>query len=107
MLRLMPHAIDWAVLGESSSGGPNIMSAGHQNRLTDSCTISRCSSVPRIIVASSSKPWRWWNDSSLQMRIIARPYGPYDVRHSGTWLQIAAPSTSQPIVPTSAYDSAG
>ena len=41
------------------------------------------------------------------MRIIARPYGPYEVRQSGTWLQIAAPSTSQPIVPTSAYDSVG
>ena len=26
------------------------------------------------------------------------------MRHSGTWLQIAAPSTSQPIVPTSAYE---
>src|SRR5215218_8296188 len=25
VLRLMPHAIDWAVLGESASGGPNII----------------------------------------------------------------------------------
>ena len=54
VLRLMPHAIDCAELGDSSSGGPNIISAGHQNRLTDSCTIARCSSVPRIIVMSSS-----------------------------------------------------
>ena len=54
VLRLMPQAIDCAVLGESSSGGPNIISAGHQNRSTDSCTIARCSSVPRIIVISSS-----------------------------------------------------
>ena len=54
VLRLIPHAIDWAVLGEASSGGPNIISAGHQNRLTDSCTIARCASVPRIIVISSS-----------------------------------------------------
>ena len=52
--RLMPHAIDWAVLGDWSSGGPNIISDGHQNRSTDSCTIARCSSVPRIIVISSS-----------------------------------------------------
>ena len=69
----MPHAIDCSVFGESASGGPNIISAGHQNRSTDSCTIARCSSVPRIIVASSSKPCRWWKDSSLQMRIIERP----------------------------------
>ena len=53
-LRLMPQAIDCAELGDSSSGGPNIISAGHQNRSTDSCTIARCSSVPRIIVLSSS-----------------------------------------------------
>ncbi len=71
--RLIPHAIDCSVLGESASGGPNIISAGHQNRSTDSCTIARCSSVPRIIVASSSKPCRWWKDSSLQIRIIERP----------------------------------
>ena len=54
VFRLIPHAIDCAVLGESPSGGPNIISAGHQNRFTDSCTIARCSSVPRIIVISSS-----------------------------------------------------
>lgn len=54
MSRLIPHAIDWAVFGDSASGGPNIISAGHQNRSTDSCTIARCSSVPRIIVISSS-----------------------------------------------------
>src|SRR4051794_30570015 len=52
--RLMPQAIDCSVFGESASGGPNIISAGHQNRSTDSCTSSRCSSVPRIIVARSS-----------------------------------------------------
>ncbi len=69
----MPQAIDCAVWEESASGGPNIMSAGHQKRSTDSCTIARCASVPRIIVASSSKPWRWWKDSSLHTRIIARP----------------------------------
>ena len=71
--RLIPQAIDCSVLGDSASGGPNIISDGHQNRSTDSCTMARCSSVPRIIVASSSKPWRWWNDSSLQIRIIERP----------------------------------
>ena len=74
--RLIPQAIDCAVLGEASSGGPNIISDGHQNRSTDSCTIARCASVPRIIVISSSYPCRWWNDSSLQIRIIARAYGP-------------------------------
>jgi hypothetical protein len=43
----------------------------------------------------------------LQIRTIARAYGPYDDRHSGTWLQIAAPSTNQPITPTSAKLSVG
>src|SRR5215203_735352 len=54
LCRLMPHAIDWALLGLSSSGGPNIISDGHHHRSTASCTIARCSSVPRIIVMSSS-----------------------------------------------------
>ena len=54
VLRLMPQASERAVLGEASSGGPNIISAGHQNRSTDSWTIARCSSVPLIIVISSS-----------------------------------------------------
>ena len=45
---------DWEVLGESASGGPNIISDGHQNRSVDSWTISRWASVPRIIVISSS-----------------------------------------------------
>src|SRR4029453_18411989 len=100
--RLIFQAIDCAVFGESASGGPNIISDGHHQRFVASCTISRWSGVPRIMVISSSYPCRWWNDSSLQIRIIARPYGPYELRHNGTWLQIAAPSTSQPITPTSA-----
>ena len=49
-----------------------------------------------------SKPWRWWKLSSLQIRIIARAYGPYEHRHSGIWFMIAAPSTSQPMAPISA-----
>jgi len=52
--RLMPHAIDCRVFGESPSGGPNIISDGHQNRFVDSCTISRCASVPFTIASSSS-----------------------------------------------------
>ena len=54
-----------------------------------------------------SKPWRWWNDSSLHTRIIARAYGPYEQRHSGTWFMIAAPSTSQPMAPASAQVTVG
>ena len=54
VFRLIPQAIDCAVLGESASGGPNIISDGHHHRSTESCTIARCSSVPRIIVSSSS-----------------------------------------------------
>jgi hypothetical protein len=50
----MPQAIDCAVLGLCSSGGPNIISVGHHQRSTASCTIARCSGVPRIIVISSS-----------------------------------------------------
>lgn len=91
-----------AELGESSSGGPNIISDGHHQRSTASWTMARWPSVPRIIVSSNSKPWRWWKDSSLHTRTMARAYGPYEQRHSGTWLQIAAPSTNQPITPTSA-----
>src|SRR6478609_6162720 len=105
--RLILHAVDWAELGDWSSGGPNIMSDGQYQRFTASCAISRCAGVPCMSESRISKPCRWWNDSSLQMRTIARPYGPYDARHSGTWLQIAAPSTSQPIAPMSAHVGVG
>jgi hypothetical protein len=50
--RLIFQAIDCAELGESSSGGPNIISDGHHQRFTASCTIAFCSGVPRIIVIS-------------------------------------------------------
>ena len=53
MCRLMPHAIDCAVFGDWSSGGPNIISDGHQNRFVASCTIARCAAEPRIMVSSS------------------------------------------------------
>ena len=42
-----------------------------------------------------------------QVPLCRCSYGPYDVRHNGTWLQIAAPSTSQPTTPTSAKFSVG
>src|SRR6478735_9979587 len=105
--RLIPHAIDCAELGESSSGGPNIISDGHQYRSTASCAIACCAGDPCESVCRISKPCRWWKDSSLQTRTIARAYGPYEQRHNGTWLTIAAPSTSQPIAPTSAQVSVG
>ena len=54
-----------------------------------------------------SKPCRWWKLSSLQMRTIARAYGPYEQRQIGIWFMIAAPSTSQPIAPTSAQVGVG
>src|SRR6218665_2844624 len=41
------------------------------------------------------------------MRTMARAYGAYEQRHSGTWFMIAAPSTSQPMVPMSAQVSVG
>ena len=40
--RLMPHAIDCAECGDSSSGGPNIISDGHHQRSTASCAIAFC-----------------------------------------------------------------
>ena len=52
--RLIPQAIDCWVLGESPSGGPNIISDGHHQRFVDSCTISRCASVPLTMASSSS-----------------------------------------------------
>src|SRR5882757_3496508 len=70
--RLIFQAIDCAVFGDSASGGPNIISDGHHQRLVASCTISRWAAVPRIIVNNSSYPCRWWKDSSLQIRIIPR-----------------------------------
>ena len=54
LCRLIFQAMDCAELGEASSGGPNIISDGHHQRFTASCTISRCCGVPRIIVISSS-----------------------------------------------------
>ena len=54
-----------------------------------------------------SKPWRLWKFSSLQMRTIARAYGPYDALASIVWFTIAAPSTSQPMAPMSAQLSVG
>ncbi len=69
----MFQAIDCAEFGESSSGGPNIISEGQYQRFTASWAISRCASVPCMSSSRISKPWRWWNDSSLQMRTMARP----------------------------------
>ncbi|HET6213345.1 MAG TPA: Phenylacetic acid catabolic protein, partial [Micromonosporaceae bacterium] len=37
-----------------------------------------------------------------QVPLCRCSYGPYEQRHSGTWLTIAAPSTSQPMAPMSA-----
>src|SRR6218665_365477 len=53
--RLMPQRIDCAEWGDCSSGGPNIISDGHHQRSTASCTIARCASLPwRIMVSSAS-----------------------------------------------------
>ncbi|MNI91884.1 hypothetical protein D3C73_1496060 [compost metagenome] len=70
---LIFQAIDCALLGESASDGPNIIRAGHHQRFSESCTIAFCSGVPcRHICISRSYPWRWWKDSSLQTRTMAR-----------------------------------
>jgi hypothetical protein len=53
-----------------------------------------CSAVPRTRFQRISNPCRWWNDSSLQTRIIARAYGPYEHRRGaheeGAWVREAA-----------------
>jgi hypothetical protein len=41
------------------------------------------------------------------MRTMARAYGPYDALASIVWFTIAAPSTNQPMTPTSAHVSVG
>ena len=46
VLRLTRHLSSSALLGEFVSLGPNIMRAGHQNRLTDSCSMAFCVGVP-------------------------------------------------------------
>ena len=74
--RLIRHAIEACELGDWSSGGPNIWIDGHHQRSTASWAIACCSGVPRDSVQRISKPWRWWKDSSLQMRTMARAYGP-------------------------------
>ena len=74
--RLIFQAIDCAEWVESASGGPNIASDGYHQRSTASCAIACCAGVPCARVCRISKPCRWWNDSSLQTRIIARAYGP-------------------------------
>ena len=74
--RLIPQAIDCAEFGESSSGGPNIISDGHHHRSIASWAIACCSGVPLDRCSSDSKPCRWWKDSSLQIRTMARAYGP-------------------------------
>ena len=51
--RLMPQRIDCAELGDWSSGGPNIITDGHHQRFTASCTIAFCASVPWVIMVSS------------------------------------------------------
>ena len=68
----MPQAIDCALLGLSVSDGPNIISAGHHQRLSASCAICRWASVPLASTVIASKPCRWWKLSSLQTRVIAR-----------------------------------
>ena len=42
-----------------------------------------------------------------QIPLCRCTYGPYVQRHSGIWFMIAAPSTSQPITPTSAQVGVG
>ena len=76
------------------------MSGAHQ-RSSASCTSSRCSSVPCIIVSITSRPWRMWNDSSQQIFFMIRAYGAYELLSSAFCETIAAASTSHAMTPTS------
>ena len=80
---LIFHCADCALCTEFASGGPNIISDGHHQRLSASCAIAFCSGVPWQSLIMMSKPCRWWKLSSLQTRIIAREYGPNEQRQSG------------------------
>ncbi len=82
------------------------MSGPHQ-RFSASCTSSRCSSVPSIIVSTTSRPWRMWNDSSQQIFFMMRAYGAYEHLSSAFCEMIAAASTSQAMIPTSPQDTVG
>ena len=48
-----------------------------------------------------------WTDSSQQILRIVRAYGAYDESRSACWATIAAASTSQAIIPTSAQPTVG
>ena len=56
--RLMPQAVDWAEWDDASSGGPNIISDGHQYRFTASCAMACWPGVPCERVYRISNPWR-------------------------------------------------
>jgi hypothetical protein len=73
--RLIFQAIDCSEWVESPSGGPNIASDGYHQRSTASWAIASAR-VPASERVQDLVALRWWNDSSLQMRIIARAYGP-------------------------------
>ena len=42
----MRHCADCALLTDSASDGPNIISDGHHQRFSASCAIAFCSGVP-------------------------------------------------------------
>ena len=103
----MPQRIDSPLLGDSLSCGPNIISDGHHQRLTASCTIARCASVPlhhrqQRVVALALMERLFLADADHRARIR-----PVRARGSGIWFMIAAPSTSQPMTPMSAQVSVG
>jgi hypothetical protein len=46
-------------------------------------------------------------DSSQQIFFIVRAYGAYEESRSACWLTMAAASTSQAMIPTSAHERVG
>ena len=100
--RLMFQAIDCFELGDWSSGGPNII---------------RAQGVPAVdrVLGHLLLLGRALHESEQDLEALAlverlfladadhgAAVGAEGARHSGTWLQIAAPSTIQPMAPMSA-----
>ena len=69
--------------------------------------MARCASVPFISVSTTSRPCMMCTDSSQQILRIVRAYGAYEESRSACWLTIAAASTSQAMIPTSAHERVG
>lgn len=100
--RLIFQAIDWALCADSSSGGPNIISDGHHQRSTASWAIACCRRRAPAQRQQEFVPLALVEGLLLADADHRAGVGAVRAAAEGTWLVMAAPSTSQPIAPTSA-----